>query len=182
MLQFSSERERRLWMWTALLLVAIYSTLGLASSLASVLHASNLMRTASAVAFGLCLLTVGGTILTQGLKVRPRGVELGLALGIAVVYFLVFLRTTIPERSHLMEYGVVAVFVYEALLERASQGRRVILPGCTAIVLTALAGTLDEYIQLVLPSRHFQYEDIVFNVLAAVMAVAATASLRWISK
>ena len=45
-----------------------------------------------------------------------------------------------------------------------------------------MAGTVDEFIQLVLPSRHFQYEDIVFNVLAAVMAVESTASLRWVSE
>ena len=122
MLHFSYDRERKLWIWTATLLVAIYSTLGLASTLASMLSASNLLRTASVVGFAGSLLAVGLTILTQGLRVRPRGRELGIALGIAVVYLLVFLRTTISERSHLMEYGVVRSSLMKLCWSRKARG------------------------------------------------------------
>ncbi len=131
------------------------------------------------VAFLASMLVVGLTVLTQGLKARPGGVEIGVGLGIPVVYFLVFLRLTMPERSHLIEYGVVAVFAYEALTERASQGRRVPVPALLAVVATALVGVLDECIQALLPSRVFDPRDILFNVLAGVMAVAASVALHW---
>ena len=52
-----------------------------------------------------------------------------------------------------MEYGVVAVFVYEALTERASRGRRVPVPALLAALATSLLGVLDECIQAFLPSR-----------------------------
>jgi VanZ family protein len=91
----------------------------------------------------------------------------------------VLFRVTIPERSHLVEYGVVAVFIYEALTERASQGRRVPLPALLAVVATSLVGALDECIQAFLPSRVFDPIDILFNVLAGVMAVVASAALSW---
>ena len=39
---FTSERERRLWAWTLAVVVAIYSTLGLARTLAAVLAEWNL--------------------------------------------------------------------------------------------------------------------------------------------
>ena len=143
---FSSDRERRLWGWTLLVVVGIYSTLGLATTLADVLLDQGL----AAVAFVVSMLLVGATILTQGLKTRPGGVEIGVALGIAVVYFMVFLRMAIPERSHLIEYGVVAVFMYEALSERASQGRRVPVPALLAVLTTSLLGVLDECIQALL--------------------------------
>lgn len=42
-----------------------------------------------------------------------------------------------------------------------------------------LAVVFDETIQLVLPSRVFDPINMLFNVLAAVMAVAASSALRW---
>lgn len=172
---FSSDRERRLWWWTLAVVAAIYATLGLASVLAGVLYNQAL----SAVAFLGCMFLIAATILTQGLKVRPGGREIGVFLGIVAVYFFLFFRMAIPERSHLMEYSVVAVFIYEALTERAQQGRRVPVPALLAILATSLLGALDEAIQVFLPNRVFDPEDIVFNVLAAVLAVISMAVLRW---
>lgn len=171
---FSSARERRLWMWTLVVVVGIYSTLGLASMLAQALP-----HNVTVVGFLLGMLIVGITILTQGLKARPAGIEIGVALGIWVVYFLVFLRLTLPERSHLMEYGVVAVFIYEALTERKSHGRFVPVPALLAILATSAVGTIDEFIQLVLPNRVFETDDILFNCLASLMAVIGMVVLGW---
>ena len=42
-----------------------------------------------------------------------------------------------------------------------------------------MVGLIDECIQLVLPSRVFDRDDILFNCLAAGMAVTASAALRW---
>lgn len=163
-------------------MAAIYSTLGLARTLADFLGSDF---------FGVWLFLLGCilvllTVVTQGLRVRPSGAEIAVALGIAAAYLLVFVRMAIPtERSHLVEYGVVAVLAYEALAERAGQGRRVPVPALLAILLTSLIGTLDEGIQWLLPNRTFDPVDILFNVLAAAMAVTASAALggarRWSS-
>ena len=48
---FSSDRERRLWLWTLAVMVAIYSTLGPARTLADALRERNLLE----VSFGLVL-------------------------------------------------------------------------------------------------------------------------------
>ena len=177
---FTSDRERRLWLWTLAVVVAIYATLGLAATLAGVLRDRGLID----AFFILGALAVAATILTQGLKTRPGGAEIGIALGVAAAYLMVFVRMGIPaaERTHLIEYGVVAVFIYEALTERVSQGRRVPVPALLAVVATALVGVLDECIQALLPSRVFDPRDILFNVLAAVMAVAASLALAWVRR
>ena len=47
------------------------------------------------------------------------------------------------------------------------------------MLATALIGVVDECIQWFLPSRVFDPLDMLFNVLAAVMAVTASAALRW---
>ena len=126
---FSSKRERRLWLWTLAVVVAIYSTLGLAQSLVGALREHGLYYLAldvTLVLFVLGMILVMATVITQGLKTRPGGAEIVVALGVTVAYLLVFTRMAIPtERSHLIEYGVLSVLIHEALVERASQGRRV---------------------------------------------------------
>ena len=123
---------------------------------------------------------MGIAIVTQVFKTRPRLLEMGVALGVFAVYLLVFLRMAIPEeRSHLIEYSVVGLLIYQALVERKSQGRHVPVPALLAILMTTAIGTLDECIQLFLPSRVFDPIDILFNFLAGVMAVTASVALGW---
>ena len=177
---FSSARERRLWLWTLAVVVAIYSTLGLAATLAEVLREHGLLQPASVVLFLLGMILVGATIVTQGVKARPGGTEIAVALGVTAAYLMVFLRMAVlEERTHLIEYGVLGVFIHEALAERARQGRRVPLPPLLAILATAALGLLDECIQAFLPSRIFDPQDILFNLLAGTMAVAASVALAW---
>ena len=174
---FASDRERRLWIWTLVVVAAIYSTLGLARTLAAALGDSDLIGVGL---FLLCCILVLATAVTQGWKARPGGLEAVVALGVTAAYLLVFVRMSIPtERSHLIEYGVVVLFVHEALTERARQGRRVPAPALLAVSLTALIGVIDEYIQRLLPGRVFDPLDMLFNVLAAVMAITASVALRW---
>ena len=173
---FSSARERRLWMWTAVVVAAIYSTLGLARTLVDYL--GNDVFSVWLFLAG-CLLVLA-TVVTQGLRVRPGGAEIAVALGVAAAYLLVVVRMSVPtERSHLVEYGVVAVFIHAALTERADRGRRVPVPALLAIVAASLVGVIDEGIQRFIPSRVFDPVDILFNALAATMAVTASVALRW---
>ena len=176
---FTSKREQRLWTWTLASVVAIYSTLGLASILAEQLRKKGMNDDIAAVAFLTAMLLVGLTILTQGLKTRPSGREVAVVLGLTAVYFMLFFRMTMPERSHLIEYSVVAVFCYEALLERQKQGALARFPAILAIFITTLLGAIDECIQYFLPNRVFAFEDIVFNTFAAILAVVASTILAW---
>ena len=173
---FTSNREKRLWIFVIILVTAIYSTLGIALKMAEFLQNHDLQ----AVFFLMGMFFVGITIVTQGLKVRPGGAEIAIAVGIVAVYFMAFTRITLlEERSHLIEYSVVAVFIYEALVERKRNGGRVPFPSIIAIILTSLIGLLDECIQLFLPSRVFDPQDMFFNTLAAVFAVIAIQVLEW---
>lgn len=172
----ASDRERRLWLWTTAVVVGIYATLGLARTLADELSDQGLLVPLFVFGLALC----GAAIVTQALRTRPGGVEIGIALGVGAVYLMIFQRMGMAvERSHLFEYTVLALLIHEALLERASHGRRVPVPAVLAFVATVLVGTLDEVIQLLIPSRVFDPIDIGFNALAAFMAVVASVALRW---
>ena len=173
---FSSDRERRLWLWTLAVVAAIYSTLGLARTLAGALREHDL----AGELFFVGMLLVAATIVAKGVKTRPGGTEIAVALGVTAVYLMAFARMGLPEeRTHLIEYGVVGVFIYEALAERASNGRPVPMPPLLAVAATAALGLLDECIQAFIPSRVFDPLDILVNLLAGAMAVAASVALAW---
>ena len=59
------------------------------------------------------------------------------------------------------------------------QGRPVPIPALIAVVAACVVGVIDECIQAFLPSRVFDPEDILFNVLASMMAVASSVALGW---
>ncbi len=176
----TSNRERRLWLSAAAVVAAIYSTLGLAGPLARFLRDRGLIDVLFISGFVLVLTTIA----TQGLRTRPGGWEIGVALGVAAAYFMVFVRMAIPaeERTHLIEYGVVAVFIYEALSERSSQGRKIPAPALLTVLATTLIGLLDECIQALLPNRVFDPRDILFNFVAPVLTVSALVALSWLRR
>ena len=178
---FSSTRERWLWLWTLAVVAAIFASLGVGGQLAEALRDLEALDEALQVGlFLLCMLLVGATAVLQGVWTRPGRLELAVAAGIVAVYLMVFLRIAVlEERSHLIEFGVLAVFVHAALTERASQGRRVPAPAVLAIVATSAVGLVDEWLQVWVPNRVFDPWDILFNVLAGSMAVGASVALAW---
>ena len=176
---FSSDRERRLWTWTLIVVGILYSTLGVTPKVA----ASLLSRNLNAALFLVGMMLVGATIVSRGLRMRLSGANLGIILGVAAAYILVFVRfTSTEERSHLIEYGVVAAFIHAALEERARQGRPVPFYPVLAILATALIGVIDEFIQRFIPNRVFDPMDIFFNTMAGAIAVAAITTLAWAQK
>lgn len=174
---FKSEREKRLWLAAAAVIAAIYLTLGVAGSLAERLRSENLLGWAFGLGFVAVILSVVGSALRR----RPSRRELWVWLGIFAAYAMVFVRmgVTAEERTHIFEYGLLAVLVHQALVERTLRGGRVRYAALLAIVLVALLGWIDEGIQHLLPNRTYDVRDIGFNALAAVLAVSATSALRW---
>ena len=171
---FTSRRERRLWLWTLAVLAAIYSTLGPARTLVDALRERNLLR----VSFALVLILLVGGFAWRLVKRRPSWSEVGVALGVAFVYLVAFLRMSSPEeRTHLIEYGIVAALIHQALLERVRNGGRIPMPAALTVAATAILGTLDETIQAMIPSRVFDVRDIFFNALAGFMVIAARLAL-----
>lgn len=172
---FTSNRERRLWLWALAAVVAIYLSLGFAGALAEALRDRNLLDTS----FFAGVLLLAAVIAWSGLQRRPGRREIWVALGIITVYGMALLRMGIgpEERTHLIEYGLVAVLIYQALVERRRQGRRVPRPAALAVGVTVLLGWLDEGMQWLLPNRVYDIRDVGFNALAALMAIAASLAL-----
>jgi len=173
---FKSTREKRLWTWTIVVVATIFSTLFIGQPLANELRDQNLQ----AVFFVLGMLLVGSAILAHGIQDKPGKIEITVLLGIIAVYVMLFVRLGLPERSHLIEYSVLAIFIHKALVERIAQGQAIRIPGLLALVSAFLIGVLDECIQSILPHRVFDPQDILFNGIAVTAAVGSSALLTWI--
>ncbi len=174
---FSSRRERQLWLWTLVVLIAIYTTLGPAAEVAAALRARNLLR----ITMGAFLALVVLLVVAPWIKDRPSRGEVGAGIGIAAVYATTVIRIPVPEaRSHLFEYGLVALLIHHALAERRRNGRRVPVPALTALVATTLLGWLDEGVQALIPSRTYDLVDVGFNAIAAAMAISASLLMTWV--
>jgi len=184
MFPFTSKRERNLWLSTAIVVISIYSTLGLAGMLADKMQNRGVLDAFYVLFAGLTLVV----FITQGLKTRPGGLDIAIALGMVVVVSMVVVRMGIPvvERTHLIEYGLVATFIFQALTERAQNNRQVPLIPLITIAATAFFGLVDELIQALLPNRIFDIRDVAFNSIAAVLAVVFSLLMnqarKWIHK
>ena len=91
---FSSPRERRLWIGALAVIVAIYTTLGLARPLSAMLRQRGLLAAAFVLGFVLILATIGAL----GLKTRPAGLQIGVALGTLAVYVMLLVHIEVDRR------------------------------------------------------------------------------------
>lgn len=159
-----------------MVLAAIYASLGPGGAIAAFLRERNLLR----ISIGLIVVMVVGFITSRWLRNRPQIGEAGVALGIAAVYLIAWVRIPIPEEcTHLIEYSLVAILIYLALAERQQNGSDVRAPSLGAIIATAVLGLLDEIIQTILPERVFDIIDVGFNAGAGLMAVLVILILAW---
>ncbi len=175
MFTFKSSREKSYWLFAAIAYALILISLSFGIAFQRLLWDPAIQI----VLFLMGMLLTAVTILVYGLKIRPSKTELVVWLGFATVGILVIFRLGAPERSHLMEYGILAIFIYKALSERhAAKG--LIFPALLAFILTSILGALDEGIQFFMPNRVFDLEDILFNSLAALLAIGGSTILGWL--
>ena len=176
---FTSDRERRLWIWTMVVLAAIYASLGFTAPLVRALRERNLLH----IAFAALVLLLVVVFAVQWIRKRPSWSEVGIAIGVGLAYWMAFIRIENPaERTHLLEYGIVAALIHQALQERARNGRPVPNPAALTVVATALLGLLDECIQAIIPGRFFDWIDVGFNAFAGFIVTAARLAQQPVSR
>ena len=176
---FKSKREKRLWIAVLLVIIGITAVLFFGRPFAGMLREQGMLSNF----FWLAIVLVLATILWHSVKTVPSKSEIGLWIGIIAIYLLMFLRMASPEeRSHLIEYSILAIFIHEALKERKRIGGKPSRPAWLALGITIIIGLLDEGIQLLMPNRVFDWFDIFFNTLAASLAIGCSESFAWLRK
>jgi VanZ family protein len=158
-----------------LLLGAIWSTLGVARTVTDHLRDANLLRLSVAALF------LGAGAIASGLVLRdPRSRNLRVVaalLGLGAFYAAVVLPMHNPEeKAHFVEYGLVALLAWGSCPVGWTRRRRFV----SAALFTLCAGWIDEGIQALIPSRHYDLRDVAFNAAAGLLALSALSVLRWV--
>lgn len=89
----------------------------------------------------------------------------------AFVWFTLRSRACPEEALHFVEYGVLGALLYYALSFHLRDASAYL----AAVLLAGMAGLLDESLQWIIPRRYFDFRDIRFNLLAAVLVQVAIA-------
>ena len=79
------------------------------------------------------------------------------------------------ERFHLVEYGVLVILFYRALLPRIKTARIYFF----ILFYTCTVGLVDELIQALLPNRVYDNKDIAINWAASLLATGLLAAATW---
>jgi hypothetical protein len=172
------ESERKSWLivvaWSGVILVTIPFAVTIQTSVD---------RRFGPTAFLILVLVAGalGT-LAAGRALAGRGTPASAAgyLWIAVVASVFgvatwSMRGNPEEAVHFVEYGVLGVLLYRALLHRV---RDATIYPCAAL-LAAIVGTVDEAVQWLTPGRYWALRDVGLNLTGATLAlVAIGAGLR----
>lgn len=143
-------------------LLSLYATLGIARPVAEYLRAHNLLRLTVAILFAIAI----STVLAWRFTVAGRKkILLRLVLAALVTAAAFFLAHTPEERLHFLTYGLLGWLISWSFENKATS---LLLP----LLLVWLAGTGDELIQALLPSRLFDLRDILFNGIAGTAGIA----------
>lgn len=158
------------WLWVLLFTAVIYSTIPLARTVQKSVYThlgpefftySVIFTVTASLAFMLYLLTA---------KLQAKNVSQYIWLiicGCLLVYYTVKLRKHPEEAVHLIEYGALSFLVFRALSFRIKDWTIYI----TTALIVSIAGTLDELLQWVTPTRVGHYKDVQLNAMSGLIGV-----------
>jgi len=174
--KFTSKRERKLWIWAFVVFMAIYATLFFGGQLIDFMVERRLIEQSTFYLFIILILS----FVFSGLKSSGKRLEYWIYAGVIAVYGMALLRLdlTTAERSHMFEYGLLAILIYEALVERRRNGVIIKFPVLVAAMAAGTIGLLDECIQYFISYRVFDIVDIGFNYLASAFGVILSFGVR----
>ena len=159
--------ERKNWILASLVFILIFSTLFIGNPLVSLFRDQNFQAGVFLLVMGL----VGISIILHALKYSASRYQWTLLFGLAAVFVMFFLRLGLTERSHLLEYSILAIFIHRAMLERYSPKNRIYWASFLSFLITTSLGLIDECLQMIVPDRHFDPNDIIFNTMATAFAI-----------
>lgn len=174
----SESWDLRLWIWVLLCTLVILSFIPFARGIQKFVY--DAAGKDFFTYFVLAVVSSGSIILLYFLVFRLKVRKISPYIWIFIctglyIYFTINLRDNPEEAIHLLEYGLLSYFVFRALSARI-RDRSIYI---TAIFIVSIFGTIDEFIQWMLPGRYWGFRDVGINILGgAILQLAVWKGIR----
>lgn len=162
------ERECISWLYAGLWTLFIYTCIPLARMLQKFVSE----QWGRSAFMWTVLFTIGVALVIAVLYVRRNRAVMGAfnlvwltATAAAFAYWTWHLRAAPEEAMHFVQYGILSLLVYRAMVHRV----RDISIYFAVALLTGCLGALDEIIQWLTPRRYFEFRDIWINFGSAIL-------------
>ena len=162
----------RAWLWVLLCTLGIYSTIPLARSFQKLVYKSVGKEFFTYLVFFVIAAGLITLLYLFIFKFKIKSVSQYACLIFCAglyIYFTVQLSDSPEEAIHIIEYGLLAFFVFKALSHKIKDWTIYI----TAAFIIMLLGTVDEFIQWMMPARYWDYRDVGINFLAGAIFLFA---------
>lgn len=144
----------------------IYATLTIVRIPVSFLRSMGLLRWTLGAAYATCFFLIFSHI-SREKSYRPLRI-LGLFLIAGSYWYTAQWVKTPEEQIHFFQYGLVGVLFFRALEFNLQNVKKIFLG---ALILATLSGWVDEILQGILPSRHYDVRDIYLNAISAFLGL-----------
>ncbi|GBE40841.1 hypothetical protein BMS3Bbin09_00727 [bacterium BMS3Bbin09] len=166
------------WLWVLLYIAAILYSVPLARSLQKLIYATVGKEFYTYVVFFSVFVCLAAAIYSLIFKYRVKNVSqyfwLLLCAGL-YMYFTIQLGEHPEEAVHFVEYGVLTYFFFRALSVKVRDWTIYV----TVLLFVLFVGTVDEFIQWMMPGRFWDYRDVRNDALAgAIFLIAVLKGIR----
>ena len=160
------------WLWVFLCSSAIFATVPLARNIQRFVYDSVGSAFFTYAVLAVILAAFGALVYLLAYKFRVRSTSQYLWLFSCAglyIYFTIALRKHPEEAVHFVEYGLLSYFFFRALSVKIHDWKIYI----TVMLFVTFVGTVDEFIQWLMPGRVWDYRDVGINALASVIFLIA---------
>jgi VanZ family protein len=155
----------RAWLWVLLWSLTIFTTIPFARDVQKFVYATfgrEFFTYAVLFIIGIVILLLL-YIFVFSLRIKSKEQYFWLLLcGFLYSYFTLILKKHPEEAVHFLEYGLLSYLLFNALSKRIHDKTIYI----TSVLCVFFIGTLDEFIQWMIPERFWGFRDIGINTLA----------------
>jgi len=156
------------WLWVLLCSLAIFFTIPLARGIQKFIShtVGRIFFTYSVVFIVVCGLAVLLYLFVFRFKVRKTSQYAWLVICAGLYVFLTIKLNKSPEEAmHLIEYGLLSYFIFNAL-QYDIRDRMIYF---ITILMVLFIGTIDEFMQWMTPKRYWDFRDIGANVVGGLI-------------
>lgn len=160
--------DLKAWLWVSSYTLVIFFSIPFVREIQKLIYrtSSRNLFTYSVISVVCCGLAILLYLFVVKFKIKKISQYMWLFICAGLyIYFTIRLRKMPEEEIHLIEYGLLSYFVFKALSHRVHDWTVYI----TTILIVSFVGTMDEFLQWIMPGRYWDFKDVGTNIVGGLV-------------